>query len=951
MKRRLLILKSALVVCLLGCAVAAQSQTFDDLSQNFTFTFSVDGDPGLWDILNDDDVVANGHLAAASSGSNKDIRYNNGFANADFTLIPAEDVYIAIKYIGPFVGANPTIQFNSGGAGGWGAKPGPTGTFTTKAGNEVKYYLLSDVAPGDYTQATYNLTSINVFNRNTTAAYAVDWIATFSSVADIEAAALLADDGAGDQDEVVPVSADLKELSVEGVSLYPGFDPKQLSYETILAEGSTEVPPVTAKAEDPNASVVITPAEELPGTTTVMVSTEDGSTSIVYSIYFRVNERQVTDRPNIIYLMTDDQRWDNMGCYGRPEFNTPHIDSLAEEGVVFDNAAYAVAICMPSRVTMLSGRYLSNHQTGFAAPSNLTFPVAEFAETYPAKLKEAGYRNGFIGKFGFTVTDERQRPSNKIPDGYTYKSKVGDVFDFFAGAETRDDHPTHGVQIWPEDDLGLQQIYHTGRPRTERTLKTGDAMLRFIDTQPADQPFCLTTFFYAVKHDGNEFPAEHYDLFKNQNFSVPDNYVEGPNNDLPQVVQDYARGFRLHVERTATLEQYQEQVREFATQGYSVDAQVGKLVAKLKERGMLDNTIIIYSSDNGRFQGSHGLYDKALLYEESIKQPLIVFDGRKAAAERKRREAAMISSVDIAPTILSLAGVEVPEMMQGSDFSGVLDQTQEMSEWQDAVFIEDRFLSSMIRKTPEQNDAEVAAGKSYRAHGVRTAKWKYFVYHEQDPVIEELYDLENDSLEQNNLAGDEAYASVLKELRKRTEELYAKARGLAKDCSGVYGGTAMVDDCGVCSGGDTGVEPSSPAVWYEDADGDGLGDSTSTVSECVQPEGYVAEKGDECPDNGDKVSAGECGCEVAEGECGTILGSEKLFDGAAFYPNPATGQITIRAEKGCLVEIYSVDGTQKLKFKMVSKTRRVSLMHLDSGLYLVRLKMQNRTIEKKLVVD
>ncbi len=316
------------------------------------------------------------------------------------------------------------------------------------------------------------------------------------------------------------------------------------------------------------------------------------------------------DKPNIIFLMTDDQRWDNMGCYGKPEFNTPNIDKLAKEGVIFDKAFYTVAICMPSRVTMMTGRYNSNHRVGFVAPDNYTLSQADFAKGYPAILKNAGYRTGFIGKVGFTVTKEAIRPSTQKE--FFYKKNMGSVFDFFAGNET---HDRNGIVMWPENDPGLKEIYKEGRQNTGRTLRTGEAMLRFLETQPKEQPFCLSVSFYAVKHDNNkDIYMPHFEQYKNYDMSVPENWVEGANEELPQVVKDYARGYRLHIERSSTPEQYQRLVRRIATQGYSVDEQVGLLVEKLKEKGMLENTIIIYTSDNGRFQGSHGLFDKCLLY-------------------------------------------------------------------------------------------------------------------------------------------------------------------------------------------------------------------------------------------------------------------------------------------------------------------------------------------------
>lgn len=483
-------------------------------------------------------------------------------------------------------------------------------------------------------------------------------------------------------------------------------------------------------------------------------------------------------KPNIIFLMTDDQRWDNMGCYGKPEFDTPNIDRLAEKSVVFDKAFYAVAICMPSRVTMLTGRFNSNHRVGFVAPDNFTLSQDDFSKSYPALLKKEGYRTGFVGKFGFTVTEKAQRPST--PKEHFYKENLSNTFDFFAGAETRDEK---GLVVWPENDPELERIYKKGRENSTRTLRTGEAMLRFVDTQPKDQPFCLSVSFYAVKHDNDShIYMPHYDLFKNNEFSVPENWVEGTNEELPKVVKENARGYYLHKKRSSTPAQHQKLVRRFATQGYTVDEQVGFLVEKLKEKGILENTVIIYTSDNGRFQGSHGLFDKCLLYEESVKAPLIVYDGRVASKENSRRENALISSVDMAPTILSFAGIDAPKSMQGKDFTKVLDQTQNLKKWRDVVFMEDLFLVDMfhMRNKPEAeilkaNQKLIQENKSYRSHGIRTDRWKYFVYYEHNPKIEELYDVENDPQEQNNLVHNTEYVKILKKLRKKTEKLYQKA--------------------------------------------------------------------------------------------------------------------------------------------------------------------------------
>lgn len=481
------------------------------------------------------------------------------------------------------------------------------------------------------------------------------------------------------------------------------------------------------------------------------------------------------ERPNIIFLMTDDQRWDNLGCYGKPEFNTPNIDKLAKEGVTFDKAFYTVAICMPSRVTMMTGRYYSNHRVGFVVPNDYTLSQADFAKSYPSILKDAGYRTGFIGKVGFTVTEEAQRPST--PKENFYEKHLGKTFDYFAGSNT---HDRDGMITWPKEDSVLQNIYAEGRNNSGRTLRTGEAMLHFLDTQPKNQPFCLSVSFYAVKHDNNkDMYMPHYDFYKHNDMSVPDNWVEGDNEALPKVVIDNARGVYLHKQRSSTLEMQQKLVRRFATQGYSVDQQVGLLVEQLKKKGLLENTIIIYTSDNGRFQGSHGLFDKCLLYEEAVKAPLIVYDGRVPETERGFREDALISSVDMAPTILSFAGIEAPQSMQGRDFTKILNKTQKRSKWRDAVFMENLFLVAMFNERYKENVDEInqdliRTNKSYRSRGVRTDQFKYFVYYEHTPKVEELYDIERDPLEQTNLVNSPEHRKVLKKLREKTEKLYRK---------------------------------------------------------------------------------------------------------------------------------------------------------------------------------
>ena len=471
-------------------------------------------------------------------------------------------------------------------------------------------------------------------------------------------------------------------------------------------------------------------------------------------------------RPNIIYLMTDDQRWDNFGCYGNPEFKSHNVDKLAAEGVLFENCYYAVSICMPSRATVLTGQYMSRHRCGFDRPTNYTISRAEFELTYPAVLRRFGYRTGFIGKLGFAVTDEKVAPCRNLwrdienmPSGW---------FDYWKGWTGQ--VPKGGY--WPKD-YGLEKSYKAAE-RPHLTDVVGDLIIDFVETNPADKPFCLSVSFHAPKGALalDDVKAEYDRPFENVTFKLPGNYVAGANKNLPDLIKRNWRGLKYHEKYTWTPELYQKFVRRQAALAYGVDVAVGRLVRKLEEKNFLDNTVIIFTSDNGFMNGSHGLDGTALLYEESVRAPLIVYDGRLPREKRGRRLKQLVSTVDLASTILDLAGADVPDSMQGMSFKPLFEGRK--VSWRDAVFMENNFTSNKIIPLEEaQNDPEELAKTkrdSLRCHGIRTERWKYIRFHELDPVLEQLFDLKNDPLEQHDLANKLQYAEVLETMRRRCAE-------------------------------------------------------------------------------------------------------------------------------------------------------------------------------------
>jgi arylsulfatase A-like enzyme len=206
--------------------------------------------------------------------------------------------------------------------------------------------------------------------------------------------------------------------------------------------------------------------------------------------------------------------------------------------------------------------------------------------------------------------------------------------------------------------------------------------------------------------------------------------------------------------RFATPEMYQNTVKDYYRLITGVDEVVGELVAKLKQQGFADNTVILFSSDNGFLLGEHGLSEKWFMFEESIRVPMIVCDPRLPASRRGSKVEQMVLSVDVAPTIVELANVEVPKVMQGKSLVPLLGG-RSPTDWRDDFFYEHRFVHPLIPKT----------------EGVRNARWKYTRYVSINPVYEQLFDLENDRHEEHNLAGDARHAEMLKSLHARCDEL------------------------------------------------------------------------------------------------------------------------------------------------------------------------------------
>jgi arylsulfatase A-like enzyme len=422
-------------------------------------------------------------------------------------------------------------------------------------------------------------------------------------------------------------------------------------------------------------------------------------------------------RPNIIFFLADDLRWNTLGCTGDPVVQTPNVDALAARGTLFRNHFVTTSICCVSRASIFSGQYAHRHHVN---DFTTDFTRDAFAQTYPALLRAAGYRTGFIGKYGVGVT----MPAKE--------------FDYWRG--------------FP----GQGRYFESGE--TEHlTRRMGDQALEFLRGCGGSKPFCLSVSFKAPHcQDGaaREFPPDPRDekLYADATFPVPRTATEEAFRKLPEFVRQ-SEGRTRWKRRFATPEMFQQTVRDYARLITGLDREVGRILAALREAKLADNTLVVFTSDNGFFFGEHGLAGKWLMYEESIRVPLVICDPRLPEKERGRKVEAVTLNVDLAPTLLDAAGVAVPAGMQGRSLRPLL--TGGGREWRADWFYEHQTLPKIIPPS----------------EGVRTERWAYLRWTGVDPAVEELYDLREDPLEEHNLAADPGNRDTLERLRARWAEL------------------------------------------------------------------------------------------------------------------------------------------------------------------------------------
>lgn len=487
-------------------------------------------------------------------------------------------------------------------------------------------------------------------------------------------------------------------------------------------------------------------------------------------------------RPNILLITTDQQRADHLGLKGLQAVGTPNLDRLGREGVHFDRAYCPSPICTPTRVSLLTGLYPSSH-----GAYSIGVTVPEFPRpTLPEILKEAGYRSALIGKSHFVSRRDEERHmagSEDVLDGDFFRNWRGPYlgFDEFEGStgHTINNSPAQHYRLFLEESgEDWEKWFPLGRPEydhdacgpwdipdsfhdTEWVTRRTEA---FIRKQEAAVPwFCWAS--YQDPHEPFVCPEPWYSQVDTRKMEIPTGYREGEFADRhPVYLAAYRRELDRWQEGHGIPSVYGSARRTAASEAAMqatlgmvsfIDDRVGRLLRTLESGGQLDDTIVVFTSDHGEMHGHHGLWGKgATAYEDCQRVPLLIWNPSRIA--QRGTVEALANLVDLPATLLSLAGLEVPAGMQGKDLSPVLKGEAETI--QDATLIECRPTTSTLYQQT-----------------LVTQRHKLVVY--RDEAAGELYDLEGDPRQLNNLWDNPRWAELKSDLLIRFARFQMEREG------------------------------------------------------------------------------------------------------------------------------------------------------------------------------
>lgn len=476
---------------------------------------------------------------------------------------------------------------------------------------------------------------------------------------------------------------------------------------------------------------------------------------------------QADDRPNILFIFTDDHASHAIGAYGSVINETPHLDRIAHEGMLFRNCFCTNSICGPSRAVIQTGKY--SHLNGFMW-NGQRFDGSQ--QTFPKLLREAGYTTAVIGKWHLGT--------HQAPQGYDYSEVLRGQGPYYNplmlidhdGDGERDeqvqytgyttdiitDRALEWLQSGRDDSKPFLLMYQHKAPHRE-WAPGPDHLTMYDDVEIPEPPNLFDDY------SGRGRAAREQDMTIAETMNDRDLKFVPPRNLTPEQLEAWNAAYepKNAAFREADLTgdelvrwKYQRYIKDYLRSVASVDDNVGRVLDYLEEAGLADNTVVIYSSDQGFYLGDHGWFDKRFMYEESLRMPLMV--RWPGIVEPGSVNDDLTSNVDFAETFLDIAGVEIPGDMQGASLVPLL-KGETPDDWREAFyyhyyeFFNDRRAPHMVR----------------RHYGVRTDRYKLIHFYNIDEW--ELYDLEEDPREMQSVYDDPEYADVVRELKAELRRL------------------------------------------------------------------------------------------------------------------------------------------------------------------------------------
>ena len=500
------------------------------------------------------------------------------------------------------------------------------------------------------------------------------------------------------------------------------------------------------------------------------------------TVFFSCNSNKEDTRPNILFIMSDDHAYQAISSYGYNLNNTPNIDRIAKEGAIFKNSFVTNSICAPSRAVMLTGKhsFLNGKVDNI---QDFNWDQNSFAK----ELKKSGYQTALIGKIHLRGLPQGFDYSAVLPgQGHYYNPDfiIDGVMERIQGYVTT--ITTNLSLDWlknkREKNKPFLLLYHQKAPH--RNWQSEEKYLTLFDDKTFDFP---SNFFDDYK--GRKAAAAQEMMISASEDQLAKTHGPGGHgrwgHDFKLLTDPYGRDTRFNQElerftpqqkkawldaytpkndamRNANLKgkdlalwKFNRYLKDYLRTIQSVDDGVGEVLNYLDEAGLSDNTIVVYTSDQGFYLGEHGWFDKRFMYEESLKTPFLIRYPKEIPAGSQVNE--LIQNLDYAPTFLDYANVKIPEDMQGESFRKIV--SNETEEWRDAIYY-------TYYEYPSVHMVK-------RHYGIRTDRYKLIhFYYDIDEW--ELFDLKNDPNEMNNIYDDPKYSEIKEQMHKKLSELRVK---------------------------------------------------------------------------------------------------------------------------------------------------------------------------------